>query len=464
MSLKKALWLCCIATVLAVSSAVAYDLNPTIPDGYNLVWQDEFNGSSLGSTWETWYGMDSYSVGGGTLNMTVYTDPISGENRGAHIATQNGYRQKYGYFVARMKFDDKQSTSSAFWMLSPSMESDNTDPAVSGTEIDIIEHWQSERNTAHFRVWAPYATGLNVGDDAYVYNLDNGDYHLLALRWTPTAYEFYVDNRLRYTCNEMVSQRSEYLLFDHLSMAEGDFGPLGSDENAHFTVDYVRAYALPVTTRLIYGVTASASSDEYGKVQQLVNYAEDSSKYDPIDNYVHSSNDQWNTDNGVTKQDTWLKFDLGRKYSDIELDVFNSASSGEGAKRRFVSADIWYALNAPTVDNPTDAASGNWMKFADDYAFSEATPYDPTIVNPYTTPTLLSLAGVSAQYVLFNDIENGGVTTWGNSYALNTVVFRGTSVPEPHTVLMLCIALFGLPSLTRRIRKRTPQDVCLRLR
>ena len=202
---------------------------------------------------------------------------------------------------------------------------------------------------------------------------------------------------------------------------------------------------------MITGITVSASSDEYGNVQHLVYYGEDSPKYDVIDNYVLSKNDQWNTDNGVAKEDTWLKFDLGEKYTDIEMDVFNSASSVEGDKRRFVSADIWYALGEPTVDNPTDAVPGNWIKFADDYAFLEAL-YDPNTINPYTTPTWIAMTGICAQYVLFNDIVNGGETMWGNSYALNTVVFRGEmmTTPEPNTLMMLCAVCIGLPTYARK--------------
>ena len=70
--------------------------------------------------------------------------------------------------------------------------------------------------------------------------------------WTPTAYTFYVDNTLLWTCNQPISQRNEFTLLGCLPSSDssfvgnrpvGGYGPLGSPSNAVMTVDYVRAYA-----------------------------------------------------------------------------------------------------------------------------------------------------------------------------------------------------------------------------
>ena len=252
--------LCCILTGLAVSPVLATD--PAVPSGYGLVWQDDFNGTALNSNlWHTYYdgnALDNaYSVGNGNLTMSVYTDPVTRVNQWGRIYSQlgagnngvDGYEQKYGYFVARMKFQDKLNTSSAFYM-DPRDLSDGTDPTISGAEIDIIEHWQQNatfpyamaNNKANFHVWGPgYAT--NVGHQTGNLGLDDGNFHLIALLWTPTSYKFYIDNSLQWTCTQIVSQQPEFFLFDTFVNNTQDYGPLGSPNNSVLTVDYVRAYA-----------------------------------------------------------------------------------------------------------------------------------------------------------------------------------------------------------------------------
>ena len=274
MSLKEAFALCSIVTSLAVSPVLALD--PAVPSGYGLVWQDEFNGAALNSDiWQTWYNDNSYSVGNGALNMAVYTDPVTGANHCAYIATQvngmYGYDQTYGYFVARMKFHDRSGTSSAFWMSSPTMWADNTDPAVSGTEIDVIEHWQQDssgmvNNKAHETVWGPYNGGQNIGHQTANLGLDDGNFHLIALLWTPTSYKFYVDNTLQWTCTHLLSQRSEFFLLDLYENNTQDYGPLGSVNNAELTVDYVRAYATPEPRSFVVLATGAIGLLAYARI------------------------------------------------------------------------------------------------------------------------------------------------------------------------------------------------------
>ena len=102
------------------------------------------------------------------------------------------------------------------------------------------------------------------------------------------------------------------------------------------------------------------------------------------------------------------------------------------------------------MDNPTNAAPGNWVKFANDYSFSEASPYNPSSSNPYKTPTAVSL-NVSARYVLMNNIVNGGMTYWGNGYGLSTVEFQ--AAPEPTSMVMLITGLLGLLAYAWRKRR-----------
>jgi beta-glucanase (GH16 family) len=240
----------CILICPVVS--LAYALEPATPAGYSLVWADEFNGTSLNmDNWEVHYVGDSYSVGGGNLKLTTWTDTDGVTDRYGYIDTARGYQRTYGYFAARIKFNDKPGTASGFFIYSPYR-------AQGATEMDLIEHRLTDeigRNvndhvmtTVHWGPWEGPSkafvdyTGTNIGD---------GDYHLLALDWTPTNYKFYLDNTLYWTCSKAISQIPEHMFLGCTPNGwagprpEGGYGPQGSPLNAVMTVDYVRVYAIP---------------------------------------------------------------------------------------------------------------------------------------------------------------------------------------------------------------------------
>lgn len=197
------------------------------------------------------------------------------------------------------------------------------------------------------------------------------------------------------------------------------------------------------------GITATASTSE-APVANLVDYTKTS--FDAAIDAVIANSDNWNTQNYVNQADTWVKFDLGSVESIDHMRIFNFASSGDSYPRHIVSADIWYASDSTTTDNPTDADNGGWTKYASGQAFAEASPLDPSASNPYTTPTDLAM-GLSARYVCINNMVNGGPTQWwGNGYALHTVEFMQT-VPEPSSVTLIGAAAFGLLAYAWRKRK-----------
>jgi hypothetical protein len=248
--------LCCILPCVAVSPALA-DLLPTVPSGYGLNWGDEFNGTSLNmNTWSVHNGGNSYSVGGGNLKLSVWTD-VGGIDHFGYIDTENSYQQTYGYFVARAKFNEKSGTCSAFWVYSP-------DRAHGATEMDIVEHRQTDGvghdlsnrtlTTVH---WGPWESPSKAFIDYSGINVGDGNYHLFAMKWTPTAYTFYVDNTPYWTFNQAISQRPEYLFLDCIitdwvgPRPTGGYGPQGSPLNAAMTVDYVRVYAIPEPGALV---------------------------------------------------------------------------------------------------------------------------------------------------------------------------------------------------------------------
>lgn len=281
---------CCILAGLAGSPALA-DVQPAIPTGYSFQWSDEFNGTTLNtSTWQEMHPgttlPDSYQVSDGTLKMIAYTN-ADGVDREAYVGTpQNdstGYEQTYGYFVARIKLNDKQGAYSAFWMYSPALYTPGAsppaltgNPGIDGMEIDIFEHREFDENNnrvggrteSNLHWYTPdHHSSLCITGDV---GLNDGNFHLYSLLWTPTKYEFYIDNVLYRTFTEAISQRSEYFVLT--SAPTGiwggtrplmGYGPPGSASNSVLTIDYIRAYALPEPNSLVLLGTVLASGWAY---------------------------------------------------------------------------------------------------------------------------------------------------------------------------------------------------------
>ena len=242
---------------------------PAVPSGYYLKWGDEFNGNALDlNIWSQqhpdWPNLNSWSVGDGTLKLTTYTDS-NGVDHGGYITSGLSYERTYGYFAASIKFQEQPGTCSAYWMTAWNAYTAG-DPAVNGTEMDIIEHrardgkiWDGDVSnrdliTVHWpandQTSAQFYSG-NIG-------INDGNFHLYSMLWTPTAYTFYFDNTLLWTCNQPISQSNEFTLLDCIpngdssfvgSRPAGGYGPLGSASNAVMTVDYVRDYARTTARR-----------------------------------------------------------------------------------------------------------------------------------------------------------------------------------------------------------------------
>jgi hypothetical protein len=210
---------------------------------------------------------------------------------------------------------------------------------------------------------------------------------------------------------------------------------------------------------LIPGITATASS-EFKPAQNTVDYV---NGFDAASQTVTSTNSNdtgtmWNTSTfaGETKASIWIGWNLGATQTVGDMWVFNyndgpanpaDPSGHSFGNRGFSTADIWYATSTPTVANPTIANPGNWTRWANDQAFLPAT-YSDT----YNTPTKLTL-GISAQYILMNDVVTIGLDGLGNqSYGLSKVEFF-TTTPEPASAVLLGIGTLGLAAYAWRKRK-----------
>jgi autotransporter-associated beta strand protein len=238
------------------------------PVGYYLVWADEFNTFSLDtSKWDYWLlgnrrdavnTTSAVSVNGSNLVITTYTS--AGTHYTGMLATDGTFRSRYGYWESSIKWGDTNGMWSAFWMQSPTMGANLSDPVVSGSEIDIAEHRfvdGSNNNIANqVQVnihWNGYgSSGQSSGSGNVGSGLSSG-FHTYGILWTANSYSVSIDGSQVYNGGSSpVSHSTEWAILSSevddtsttwagLIPAAG-YGPLASSITK-LIVDYVRYYA-----------------------------------------------------------------------------------------------------------------------------------------------------------------------------------------------------------------------------
>ena len=266
--MNQRIWTFLIVTLLALAGAARAAAPPAY--GWTLLWNDEFDGTTLDTTkwiyWLTGARRDAVntptavSVGGGVATIATYTS--GGTHYTGMISTETKLTTAYGYLEARIKYNDSPGMWSAFWMQSPTMGNPLGDPQTAGTEIDICEHRTVDGSGADIDGkivgnihWDGYgASHRSVGYDSGNLGL-GGSYHVYGLEWSPTQQKFYIDGVLRWTVNDAsnspVSQRTEFLILssevDDTSttwagaIPAGGYGSLLTT-TTKMQVDYVRFY------------------------------------------------------------------------------------------------------------------------------------------------------------------------------------------------------------------------------
>lgn len=259
----------CATAVAPTPTPTAIPPTPTpewVRDGWELVWQDEFEGTAINDDY--W----SHEVGGdgwGNGESQYYTDDAKNayvedgtltiealeENKlgklftSARLSTQGKVEAHYGRIEARMKLPTGQGIWPAFWMLGTNI--DSVGWPYSG-EIDIMENIGSEPSTIHGTVHGPrYSGGDGVGAAKRLPGGErfSDDFHVFAIEWEPEEIRWYVDGAM-YSKLTPAAVPGEWV-FDHpfyliINVAVGGAWPGYPDETTTFpqqlVVDYVRIY------------------------------------------------------------------------------------------------------------------------------------------------------------------------------------------------------------------------------
>jgi beta-glucanase (GH16 family) len=251
--------------------------SPTSYDGYNLVWSDEFNGSSVntdnwtheigdgcnvnlcgwGNNELEYYRSENTSVANGLLTITAKQESFGGRSyTSSRLKTEGKKFFTYGRIDIRAKLPKGQGIWPALWMLGENI-SEVSWPA-SG-EIDIMEMVGGSGGestvvgTAH---WNNGGTGASYSPASFgdTLTLTGGEtlankYHVFSLIWNADSLTWYIDDveYHRMAIDNSVSlsafQKEFFLLFN---VAVGGNWPGVPNANTSFPqrmlVDYVRVF------------------------------------------------------------------------------------------------------------------------------------------------------------------------------------------------------------------------------
>jgi beta-glucanase (GH16 family) len=253
----------CSPCLLLLSLGLASAGADAVPIGYELTFEDEFDGTTLDTAiWD--YRLsgprrdavntpDAVRVDGdGHLVIDTWTEDET--HYTGMIGTQGRFEQRYGWFEARIDFDGAPGMWSAFWLQSPTMGQMIGDPAHAGVEMDIVEHdlfasvgggpfWHGALH------WDGYGSSHKAADRAVVVPDIVDGFHDFALEWTPDALRFYYDGRLLWNAPKVISQVPEFMILSSEVMdsfvsqiPEGGYGDR-SESTTRMRVDWVRAYS-----------------------------------------------------------------------------------------------------------------------------------------------------------------------------------------------------------------------------
>ena len=263
----------CVSSNHEVSDVGNVDTTIKAPDGYTLVWHDEFNDSPLvggkpamlsSSDWyyETGNGgwgnneLENYVAGvsgtdtcaaisNGTLK--IIAKKVGSQVLSARVNTQKSWT--YGYFEARIKLPKGKGTWPAFWMMPKNFTSWPADG-----EIDIMEEvgYRPDyvSSTIHCSAYN-HTLGTQKTAETYV-STSQSEFHIYALEWTSEYIKGYVDGTCYFTfANDDAGNKNTWPFnapfYLKLNLAwGGDWGGAqGVDESAlpaTYEIDYVRVF------------------------------------------------------------------------------------------------------------------------------------------------------------------------------------------------------------------------------
>lgn len=244
-------------------------------EGYNLKWEDQFEGDSLNrDDWNVelhdpgWVNNELQSYVDSPENIyiedgSLVLKPVETKNEDGSVSytsgrvnTQNKHDFKYGLFEARVKVPEGQGFLPAFWMMPTNENLYGQWPRCG--EIDIMEVLGNDTDTSYGTIHYGNPHSESQGS----YTLEEGtfsdEYHVFDVEWEPGKISWYVDGKLIhtednwYSATEGQGEITYPAPFDQpfyiiLNLAVGGNWPGNPDEttdiaNSAYYIDYVKVY------------------------------------------------------------------------------------------------------------------------------------------------------------------------------------------------------------------------------
>lgn len=243
------------------------------PEGYTLVWSDEFNeGTIPGSDWvhENWeagrvnHELQTYTskevdgkrtteIKDGFLHINCFKGS-DGKIYSGRINAKPSTGWLYGYIEARINLPKGKGTWPAFWMM-PCNVDWQSNPWPHCGEIDIMEEVGADPNQVSSSLHTGNYNHTKGNQPTHAMNCPGaeGEFHTYAVEWTEDAITTYVDGKVQLKAlrssmgTDHESWPFNYAFYPILNLAwGGDWGGYkGVDESAlplTMKVDYVRVF------------------------------------------------------------------------------------------------------------------------------------------------------------------------------------------------------------------------------
>ena len=261
--MKKALML--FLLVVLAFTFIGCEAKSVVPEGFELVWSDEFNVDGAPDPEKWAYATGGHGWGNGEVQHYTKDRKNSYIKHGRLVikAMKEGYKWTsarlktqyikawtYGYFEIRAKLPEGVGTWPAIWMMP---EYDNYGGWPRSGEIDIMEHVGFDQDIIHTTIHTS-AFNHKIGTQKARFDTIKDvskKYHTYAVNWTPDYIEWFIDGESFFKF-ENTGNGVEEWPYNHpfhliLNVAIGGSwgGQKGIDEDmkeAAMEVDYVRVY------------------------------------------------------------------------------------------------------------------------------------------------------------------------------------------------------------------------------
>jgi beta-glucanase (GH16 family) len=242
-------------------------------DGWDLVWQDEFESASVNTgEWnvlnlknshnneQQYYRPQQASIVNGALRITATNQAFDGKPyRSARLESRDAF--SYGRFEARIDLPTTQGMWPAFWLLP-----NGTQWPTAG-EIDILENRGSQPNLVSSAYHFQRNPGPCCGQHEYIYdeytateggvpvNFHEG-FHTYAVEWEPGVMRFFVDDVMHWGVRESVDNVPIFATAKNIILNLAVGGDFGGNPNSstvfpqHMDIDYVRVWQRPASQPL----------------------------------------------------------------------------------------------------------------------------------------------------------------------------------------------------------------------